>query len=84
MTLLELIDIFIGKAKVEKMSNDLKLKYGLLESAMSMVLQISRFFLSEGLSYIFWDSIWLVDVLFICFLIAVGKKSCGTTGEVLS
>lgn len=44
LTLLELIDIFIGKAKVEKMSNDLKLKYGLLESAMSMVLQISGFF----------------------------------------
>lgn len=44
MTLLEPIDVFIGKAKVEKMSNDLKLKYGLLESAMSMVLQISGFF----------------------------------------
>lgn len=42
--LLELIDIFIGKAKVEKMSNDLKLKYVLLESAMSLVRQISDFF----------------------------------------
>lgn len=38
-----------GKAKVEKMSNDLKLKYGLLESAMSMleknrVEQLEKFY----------------------------------------
>lgn len=34
---LKLFDIYIGKAKIEKMSRDLKVKYELLESARSVV-----------------------------------------------
>lgn len=40
MLFLELL-IFPGKAKIEKMSRDLKVKYEYLESAMNLVLQIS-------------------------------------------
>lgn len=42
-----LTDTHIGKAKIEKLSSDLNVKYALLESAISAVLHISfsfRFF----------------------------------------
>lgn len=35
--------LFIGKAKIERVSYDLKVKYGVLESARGMVLTLSHF-----------------------------------------
>lgn len=49
-----LTDTHIGKAKIEKLSSDLNVKYALLESAISAVLHISfsfRFFFSVLFDY---------------------------------
>lgn len=70
----------IGKVKIERVSHELKVKYGVLKSARGTVLTlfISGFFtriesfLNDSYRY------------FIFFIFAVGKESCGKARRVLS
>lgn len=77
-----------GRAKIGTMSADLKLKYGVLESALSTVF---FFFHLSLLMVLLWSWQLLVkfnvnayeDVEWFILHSAVGKESSGTTGEVL-
>ena len=71
--------LFIGKAKIERVSHDLKVKYGVLESARGTVLTLLHFgfFVRIG-------SCMTLTIGIVFFLFAVGKESCGTARDVLS
>lgn len=67
----------IGKVKIERVSHELKVKYGVLKSARGMVLTLFVFGFFTRIESFLNDS-------YRYFIFAVGKESCGKARKVLS
>lgn len=71
--------LHIGKAKIERVSHDLKFNYGVLDSARAAVPTLFHFGLLARIT-----SCTNINFRNYIFFSAVGKESCGTDQKVLS